>query len=32
MDKNELKEAFEQRGIRRVKVGGFDLDGVLRGK
>ncbi len=32
MDKSELKEAFEQRGIRRVKVGGFDLDGVLRGK
>jgi glutamine synthetase len=32
MDKAELKEAFEQRGIRRVKVGGFDLDGVLRGK
>jgi glutamine synthetase len=32
MDKSELKEAFEQRGIRRVKVGGFDIDGLLRGK
>jgi glutamine synthetase len=32
MDKTELREAFEQLGIRRVKVGGFDLDGVLRGK
>jgi glutamine synthetase len=32
MDKKQLKEAFEQRGIRRVKVGGFDIDGVLRGK
>jgi glutamine synthetase len=32
MDKKELKEAFEQRGIRRVKVGGIDIDGVLRGK
>ena len=27
MDKKQLKEAFEQRGIRRVKVGGFDIDG-----
>ena len=32
MDKTELAQAFEQRGIRRVKIGGFDLDGVLRGK
>jgi len=32
VDPQQLKEAFEQRGIRRVKVGGFDLDGVLRGK
>ncbi|HEX3769826.1 MAG TPA: glutamine synthetase family protein [Polyangiaceae bacterium] len=32
MDAKELKEAFEKQGIRRVKVGGFDLDGVLRGK
>ncbi len=32
MDPKELKEAFEKHGIRRVKVGGFDVDGVLRGK
>jgi glutamine synthetase len=28
----ELRRAFEDRGIRKVKVGGFDIDGVLRGK
>jgi glutamine synthetase len=32
MDAKELKEAFEKHGIRRVKVGGYDIDGVLRGK
>lgn len=32
MDPKELKEAFAERGIRRVKVGGFDVDGILRGK
>ncbi|HEY2510500.1 MAG TPA: glutamine synthetase family protein [Polyangiaceae bacterium] len=32
MDAKELREVFEKRGIRKVKVGGFDLDGVLRGK
>jgi glutamine synthetase len=32
MDTKELKEAFEKHDIRRVKVGGFDVDGVLRGK
>jgi glutamine synthetase len=32
MDLKELKEAFEKHGIRRVKVGGFDVDGILRGK
>jgi glutamine synthetase len=32
MDAKELKEAFEKHDIRRVKVGGFDVDGVLRGK
>ena len=32
MDKKQLKEAFEERAIRRVKIGGFDIDGVLRGK
>ena len=28
----ELRREFEKRGIRKVKVGGFDVDGVLRGK
>jgi glutamine synthetase len=32
MDGKQLKEAFEKRGIRRVKLGGFDVDGLLRGK
>jgi len=32
MDANELRNRFESLGIRRVKVGGFDVDGVLRGK
>jgi glutamine synthetase len=32
MDALELKEAFESHGIRRVKVGGHDVDGILRGK
>ena len=27
-----VEELFEKRGIKKVKVGGFDLDGVLRGK
>src|SRR3984957_998600 len=32
MDAQQLKEAFEKQGVRRVKVGGYDVDGVLRGK
>src|SRR4029077_14540567 len=32
MDVKQLREVFEERGIRKVKVGGFDVDGVLRGK
>jgi len=32
MDAKELRAAFAERGIRKVKVGGFDVDGVLRGK
>jgi glutamine synthetase len=32
MDAKELKEQFEKHDIRRVKVGGFDVDGILRGK
>jgi len=27
-----LKKTFLERGIKKVKVGGFDVDGVLRGK
>jgi glutamine synthetase len=29
---NALVEELERRGVKRVKIGGFDLDGVLRGK
>ncbi len=29
---SELIDDLRKRGIRRVKVGGFDIDGVLRGK
>jgi glutamine synthetase len=32
MDASALKARFEELGIKKVKVGGFDLDGVLRGK
>jgi glutamine synthetase len=32
MDLSELRKTFEERGIKKVKVGGFDIDGVLRGK
>jgi glutamine synthetase len=32
MDVKELRERFEALALRRVKVGGFDVDGVLRGK
>lgn len=32
MDPKQLREAFQSRGIRRVKVGGYDVDGILRGK
>lgn len=32
MNAKELEAAFEQHGIRHVKVGGFDVDGILRGK
>jgi len=27
-----LREEFRTHGIRKVKLGGFDVDGVLRGK
>lgn len=32
MDLSELRKVFEERAIKKVKVGGFDVDGVLRGK
>ena len=32
MDVAALKQKFEERKIKKVKVGGFDIDGVLRGK
>jgi glutamine synthetase len=32
MDAKQLREAFAKQGIRRVKVGGYDVDGILRGK
>lgn len=32
MDETQLRAKFEELHIQRVKVGGFDLDGVLRGK
>src|SRR5512140_2448544 len=32
MDVKELRARFQERGIKKVKVGGFDIDGVLRGK
>ncbi len=31
-DAKSLRAAFAERGIKKVKVGGFDIDGVLRGK
>src|SRR3954465_15125222 len=27
-----VREEFRKHGIRKVKLGGFDIDGVLRGK
>lgn len=32
MDIPTLRKEFTQRGIKKVKVGGFDVDGLLRGK
>jgi hypothetical protein len=32
MDIAKLKAEIESRGIKRAKIGGFDIDGVLRGK
>jgi len=32
MDTQALRGEFDARGIKKVKLGGFDVDGVLRGK
>ena len=32
MDRATLLEQIEKQGIRRIKLGGFDMDGILRGK
>ena len=32
MNAQELRGLFAEHGIRRVKVGGYDVDGILRGK
>jgi glutamine synthetase len=32
LEERALKAEFEKRGIKRVKIGGFDVDGILRGK
>jgi glutamine synthetase len=32
MDVQGLRAAFAERGIKKVKVGGYDIDGLLRGK
>ena len=32
MKADDIRKAFEERGIRKIKLGGFDVDGILRGK
>ena len=32
MTLDEIRKSFRERGIKKVKIGGFDVDGVLRGK
>src|ERR687888_148714 len=32
IDLERLRVLFEERGVKNVKIGGFDIDGVLRGK
>ncbi|MEM7604272.1 MAG: glutamine synthetase family protein [Myxococcota bacterium] len=32
MDLSSLRSAFDEHGIRKVRLGGFDVDGLLRGK
>ena len=31
-DLDSLRRLFEERKVSKVKIGGFDVDGVLRGK
>lgn len=31
-DRKEIEKRFKEDGIRHVKIGGFDVDGILRGK
>ncbi len=28
----QIKRTFQEKGIHKVKLGGFDIDGILRGK
>lgn len=32
MTEERIRDLFEEHGVERVKIGGFDIDGVLRGK
>jgi len=32
MTLDEIRKVFRERGIKKVKIGGFDVDGLLRGK
>ena len=32
MTLDEIRKTFRERGIKKVKIGGFDVDGLLRGK
>ncbi|MBI2892555.1 MAG: glutamine synthetase [Deltaproteobacteria bacterium] len=32
MTLDEIRKAFRERGLKKVKIGGFDIDGLLRGK
>ncbi len=32
MDANQIQKDLDERGIKRIKLGGFDIDGILRGK
>ena len=32
LDLDALRAEFERRKVTKVKIGGFDVDGILRGK